>query len=163
MGFFTTPEAWVLVSFLGFVALVLYFKVPAKATAALDARAHRIRAELEEAQKLREEAQSLLAEYQRKRREAEKEAEDIVSQAKEEADRLKVEARRQLEEMIARRTRMAELKIAQAEEQAVADVRAAATDAAISAAGQILADKVTGKAASTLVADSIEQVKQRLQ
>jgi F-type H+-transporting ATPase subunit b len=163
MGIFAAPETWVLVSFIIFVAIVLYLKVPAKVTAALDARAARIRAELEEAQRLREEAQSLLAEYQRKRREAEKEAEDIVSLAREEADRLKVESRRQLEEVIARRTRMAELKISQAEAQAVADVRAAATDAAIAAAGRILADKVTGKAASALVADSIEQVKQRLQ
>lgn len=163
MELLSAPETWVAVSFIGFVALIVYYKVPGKALGALDARAERIRTELEEAHKLRDEAQALLAEYQRKRREAEQEAEEIVALAREEADRLKIEAREQLDELIARRSRLAELKIAQAEEQAVADVRAAAAEAAIAAAEKILAAKVTGKAAGDLIASSIAQVKERLQ
>jgi len=163
MALLSAPETWVLVSFLGFVALIVYYKVPGQVTKALDSRADRIRAELEEAQKLREEAQTLLADYQRKRREAEQEAEGIISLAREEAERLKVEAREQMEELVARRSKMAELKISQAEEQAVADVRTAAADAAIAAAEKVIAAKVSGKAAADLVSASIAQVKDRLQ
>ncbi len=154
---------WVLVSFLIFVGLVFYFRAPSMATAALDRRAERISGELDEARKLREEAQSLLAEYQRKRRDAEQEAQEIIDGARQEAERLKTEARDQIADMVARRRELAEIKIRQAEEQAVADVRAAAADAAVAAAEQILADKLTGRAASELTNRSIEEVKQRLQ
>ena len=82
MAMFSDPSFWVGVSFVLFVLLIVYFKVPGQMTKALDDRADRIRQELDDAQKLREEAQALLAEYQRKRTEAEKEAEDIVTQAK---------------------------------------------------------------------------------
>lgn len=158
-----TPDFWVLVSFVGFVALVVYLKVPGRIAGALDDRAVRIKKELDEAQKLREEAQGLLAAYQRKRRDAEAEASEIIDQAKAEAERLKLEAQEQLQEMIQRRQKQAELKISQAEEQALADVRAAAADAALAAAEQIIARKLTGKAATDLTAQSIAQVKDRLQ
>ena len=70
-----TPEFWVLISFILFIGLLVYLKVPAKVATMLDERAARIAKELDEARRLREEAQGLLAEYQRKRRDAEKEAE----------------------------------------------------------------------------------------
>jgi F-type H+-transporting ATPase subunit b len=57
---------------------------------------------------------------------------------------------------------MAETKIAQAEAQAVADVRAAAADAAVSAASRILADTVKGSAADALISQGIDEVRQKL-
>ena len=60
----------------------------------------------------------LLAEYQRKRKEAEGEAQDIIAGAKAEAERMAAEAKAKIEEFVARRTKMAETKIAQAEAQA---------------------------------------------
>ena len=119
---------------------------------ALDGRAARIKAELDEARRLRDEAQALLAEYQRKRGEAEQEAEAIVAGARDEAERLAAEAKTKVEEFVARRTKMAETKIAQAEAQAVADVRAAAADAAVAAAEKILSETVKGKVADDLIA-----------
>ena len=76
------PLFWVLVAFVAFLALLLYYKVPAIVAKALDDRADAIRKELDEARKLREEAQSLLSDYQRKAREAETEAQSIIEQAK---------------------------------------------------------------------------------
>ena len=98
---------------------------------ALDHRSARIKAELDEARRLRDEAGKLLAEYQRKQREAEREAEAIVADAKAEAERVAAEARVKMEEFVARRTKLAETKIGQAEAQALADVRAAAAEAAV--------------------------------
>ena len=65
MGFLSTPEFWVAVSFVGFVLLIMYFKVPGKMGALLDDRADKIRNELDEARRLREEAQAMLAEFER--------------------------------------------------------------------------------------------------
>src|SRR5690606_343669 len=155
-------EFWVAAAFVGFVALVIYLKAPGMVARTLDERADAIRAELAEAQRLREEAQSMLAEYQRRQRDAEKEAADIVAMAKEEAESFAAESRAKLEESLARRTRIAEGKIAQAEVQAMKDVRAAAADAAIAAASALLADEVEGAKAAGLIDDGIKQLGNKL-
>ena len=154
---------WALVGLILFLALLAYLKVPGMITGSLDNRAKRISDELDEARKLREEAQALLAEYQRKQRDAEQEAADIVAQAETNAERMAADAKQALEELIARRTKMAETKIAQAEAQAMQEVRAAAADAAVAAAERILSSKVTGKAADDQIAASIAEIKSRLQ
>ncbi len=153
---------WALIALILFFALLAYLKVPGMVTRNLDSRADKIRDELNEARRLREEAQSLLADYQRKRREAESEAEAIVAEAKEDAERLTAETNAALEDMIARRTKAAETKIAQAETQAIAEVRARAADVAVSAAEKVLAAKVTGSVSETLLTKSIEEVRTRL-
>ncbi len=89
------------------------------------------------------EAQALLASYEAKKVQAEKDAAEIVAAAKDEANRLKTEAAQKLDDFVARRTKQAELKIAQAEAQAAAEVRAAAADLATLAAGKLLADSST--------------------
>jgi len=156
------PEFWVAVAFVLFVAVILYVGAHKKMTEALDHRSARIKAELDEARRLRDEAGKLLAEYQRKQSEAEREAEVIVADAKAEAKRVAAEARVKMEEFVARRTKLAEAKIGQAEAQALADVRAAAADAAVSAAEKILRDSAKGPVADNLIAQGIADVKAKL-
>lgn len=153
---------WALVSLIIFLGLLVYLKVPGMLNGSLDKRAERIRNELDEARELREEAQRLLAEYQRKRREAEQEAEEMVAAAKREAKAIVAEAKSKTEEYVTRRTALAEQKIAQAERDAVNEVRARAVDMAVAAAGNILAEKVDGKVSETLFDDSLKEVKSKL-
>jgi len=162
MEFFQEPESWVAVSFVIFVGVLLYVGAHRKLLEALDHRSARIKAELDEARRLRDEAAALLAAYQQKQREAEREAEAIIADAKAEAERVASEARSKMEEFVARRTKLAEAKIGQAETQALADVRAAAADAAISAAEAILRDTAKGKIADDLIAQGIADVKAKL-
>ena len=82
--------------------------------------------------------------------------------AKAEAERLAVEAKAKMEDFVARRTKMAENKIAQAEAQALADVRSAAAEAAVAAAETILTRTVKGKVADDLIAKGIDDVKRKL-
>ncbi|MEE4010862.1 ATP F0F1 synthase subunit B [Roseibium sp. FZY0029] len=153
---------WALIGLILFFVVIFYVKVPAKINGSLDDRAETIRKELEDARKMREEAQALLSEYQRKRHEAEGEAEAIIAEANSEAERLTLETSQALDEMIARRTKAAEDKIAQAESQAIAEVRAKAADIAVAAAEEILAAKVKDKVADDILTNSIAQVKERL-
>lgn len=162
MEFLSSPEFWVAISFVGFVLLILYFKVPGKIVELLDKRAEAIRQELDEARRLREEAQAILADYQRKAKGAEQEAEEIIRLAKQEAQALAAETRTKLEESLERRTRLAEEKIARAEEQAMDDVRAAAIEVAIAAAEQIIDKKMTPAASAKLVDESIKGLKGKL-
>ena len=149
-------------SFTGFIALLLYFGVWGRLTKALDDRAEGIKTELEEARKLREEAQALLAQYQRKQRDAEEEAQEIVSQARHEAERLAAETKQKLDEQVARRTALAEQKIAMAEAQAAKEVRDAATEVAITAAAKVLAETSDDACQDALINQSLDQVRQRL-
>lgn len=153
---------WATVALVIFLAIVVYLKVPGMIAGQLDKRADKIRNELEEARKLREEAQQLLAEYQRKRKESEAEAASIVDAAKREAKVLAAEAKAKTEEYVTRRTAFAEQKIAQAERDAIAEVRGRAVDIAIEAARKVLGDKVDAKAAGQLFQSSIEAVKTKL-
>ena len=154
-------ENWVAIGFLCFLGLLAYLGAHRKVIAALDQRQARIKSELDQARRLREEAQALLGEFERKAREAETEAEAIIAGAKAEAERLAAEAKTKAEDFVARRTKMAETKIAQAEAQAVADVRSAAADAAVAAAEKILSAAAKGKVAEDLLARGIADIKQK--
>ena len=162
MEWIKEPESWVAVCFVLFLGVLGYVGAHKKVIAALDQRSARIKAELDEARRLRDEAGQLLAEYQRKQGEAEREAAAIVADAKAEAERVAAEARDKMEEFVARRTKLAENKIGQAEAQALADVRAAAADAAVAAAETILRDSAKGKVADDLIAQGIADVKAKL-
>lgn len=153
---------WATIALFMFLGLIAYLGVPRMVGKSLDARADRIRADLEEARRLREEAQQLLAEYQRKRKEAEREAADIVAAARHEAEILETDARQKTEDYVTRRTALAEQKIAQAERDAVNEVRSRAVDIAVAAAGKLLAEKVDAKTDATLFKSSLDDVKAKL-
>ena len=155
-------EFWVAVSFVIFVGTLVYFKVHRLLVKSIDDRREHIMAELEESRRLKAEAEALFATYQRKQQEAEDEAQAIIAGAKAEAERLAAEAEAKIEEFIARHTKMAESKIAQAEAQALADVRSAAAEAAAAAAETILSHTVKDKVADDLIAKGIADLKGKL-
>lgn len=157
-----SAEFWVLVSFVIFVAIVAYLRVPRTIAKTLDDRADKIRQELDDARRLREEAQAVLADYQRKAREAEDEARGIIEQARREAEALEAETEVKLKESLERRTRLAEEKIARAEAQAVSEVRSRAIDVAVSATEAILREKTAGEKGNALIEEGIRKLSGRL-
>ena len=162
MHFQFDAEFWVAVAFVIFIAVLIKLGAHRVLLGALDDRGARIKAELDEARRVREEAQALLADYQRRRGEADREADAIVVAAKAEAERLAAEAKAKVEDFVARRTKVAEAKIAQAETQALADVRAAAADAAVAAAEKILSDTAKGKVGDDLITQGVQELKAKL-
>jgi len=152
---------WTGIALILFVAIVIW-KGGAKIGAALDGRGTRIRAEIEEAQKLREEAQHLLAEFKRKQRDAAQQAEAMVTEAKEEAARILKRAEAEIESSLKRREQLAMERIAQAEASAEAEVRGMAVDIAMAATRKILVDKLEGKSADALVDEAIRDLPGKL-
>jgi F-type H+-transporting ATPase subunit b len=145
-----------------FVGILGYFGVHRLILGALDGRAAKVQEQLDQAAALRAEAQKLLSEYEAKRAAAEKDAARIVADAKAEAERIKADQELKLAEFVTRRTKMAEMKIAQAEATALAEVRAAATDAAVRAAGSILSTETAGKLGDQLIATGLKEARARL-
>ena len=161
-GIFSEAETWVAVAFVILMGVFVYVGVHRTVLKSLDNRSDRIKAELDEARKLKDEAAALLAQYRARHATAEKEAQDIVASARAEAERIAAEAKVKLEDFIARRTKTAEGKIALAEAQAMADVRAAAANAAVTAASTILSQSVKGSLADGLLTKGIEEVRAKL-
>ena len=155
-------EFWVAVAFLILMGVFGYFGVHRTILQALDHRRDRIAKELDDARRLKEEAAKLVEEYRARRASAEREAQDIVTSAKADAERIAAEAKAKMEDFVARRTKTAENKIAQAESQAIADVRAAAAEAAVAATSSILTQSVKGSVADDLIAKGIEDVRSKL-
>ena len=159
---FFDPETWVAIAFVILMVVFGYLGVFKKAMTALDHRAKRIKAELDDATRLKQEAAKVLADYKARTASAEREAADIIANARSEAERIAIEAKAKVEDFVARRTKTAEGKIALAEAQAVADVRAAAAEAAVQAASTILSQSVRGQVADDLLAKGITEVRQKL-
>ena len=156
------PETWVAIAFIILMGVFAWLGVHRTVLTALDHRAERIKGELDDARRLKDEAAKVLEEYKTRRATAEREAEEIVANAKAEAERIAADAKTKMEDFVARRTKTAESKIALAEAQALADVRAAAADAAVQAASTILSQSVKGSLADDLLAKGIAEVRQKL-
>jgi F-type H+-transporting ATPase subunit b len=152
---------WATVALFIFIGVIIYLKVPGMITKALDGRIKAIETELAEAERLRLEAKFLLEEYESKRLAAAKEAEDIVAAAREEAFRMTADAKAALETLIARRTKAVEDKIAQAESQAIAEVRSRSADVAVEAARVLLTRQMASKG-DVLVDQAIKDVGAKL-
>ncbi len=161
MHLYADPEFWVLVAAVIFAAGI--WKPARKALlGSLDERAARIRAELEEAKKLREEAEQLLAQYQQREREAAAEAEAIVARARAEAERIAAQSSRDLDDALVRRQRLAEERIAQAEAKALDEIRAVAVDVAIGAAREVIVAQIDEERGAALLDAAIAALPQRL-
>ena len=153
---------WVLTSFVLFVGLVCYFRVPWRIIEALDARAAGIGKELQEATELRQEAQNVLASYRRKQKEAESETEEILAQANREADRLVEETRAQIAAASQRSLEMTLARIERAELRASEELRALAVEAAVEAVRSILQENMAQIPNDASIEESIKALAKAL-
>ena len=161
MEFLHEPETWIAVSFVAFL-VVAGRAIVRMVNKGLDERSAKIRRDLDEAQRLRNEADALLAEYKKKQQEAARETGEILERARAEAETFRKEAAAALTASLGRRERAALDKIAQAEAQAVAEVKDQAVDLAVAAARRILEQQMAGPKAASLVDQSIAELDRKL-
>jgi F-type H+-transporting ATPase subunit b len=162
MELLANGEFWVAVGFVVMVGIILYAGAPKLIGKYLDDRAAAIKAELDEAARLRVEAEALLADYKRKSANAEAEAAAIVTEAKADAERMAAEMRTALAAQIERRGKQAQDKIAQAEAAAMAEIRQLAADAAAAAAEKLIAARLDEKRAGALIETSLKDLGSKL-
>lgn len=155
------PTTWVAVAF--FIVVGFAWKPVGRAiVAGLDMRRDKIKARLDEAQKLRDDAEEMIETYRRKQEEAFQEAEEIIAHAKAEANRMAEQAARDLEDALKRREKQALERIGQAEADAVREVRNLAVDIAMDATRKVLAESLSAKQAGALVDQAIKQLPGKL-
>ncbi|MFT3975989.1 MAG: F0F1 ATP synthase subunit B [Sphingomonas bacterium] len=149
---------WVSLAMAVFILLLLVKKVPGLIGGALDNRIAQIKAQLEEASKLRAEAEALKAEYEAKLAAAAGEADAMRKSAEHEAETILDDAKANATALVARRQKMAEDKIGAAERAAIAGIRATAVNAATSAAATLIAQGHDAQADKALVDNAIKEL-----
>jgi F-type H+-transporting ATPase subunit b len=154
------PHTWVLFSAILF-AVLAFKKGKQPLLKLLDSRTARIKAELEEAERLKNEAQELLADYQKKHRDAVQTAQKIIDNAQEAAALIQKDSEQKLEENLTRREGLLLERIARAETAAVQSLRNQAADIAAAAAEKLLAEAMDKRGAK-LVDEAIEELPKRL-
>ena len=162
--FFTlrSTEFVVTLSFLLFIAVLVYFKVPALLGGLLDKRAAGIKSDLDEARALHDEARVLLASYDRKHKEVQEQAALIVDSAKRDALAAADQAKLDLKASIARRLQSAQDQIASAEAAAVRAIRDQAVTVAVAAAGDLIAKQMSAAEKAKLIDAAIGDVEAKL-
>lgn len=151
---------WILIAFITFAG-VFGRKAWAAIKKLLDNRSDKIKAELDEAQRLREEAQVVLEKYKQKRSEAEEEAQQLVKQAKIEAERHATEAKKALANNMQRREQAAMQRIAQAENEALREVRETAAELAIKATADLIKANLDDQKSDSIIEQSIQEINER--
>ena len=155
------PRFWVAVAFVMFIALS-YKKISSLATRALDDRSAKIKADLDEASRIRAEAEEVLKQYKQKQAEYLKEAESILATATKDAEALRSFTEQELKIALDARMKTAVDRIAQEEAKAIADVRNHVVDIALSAARALIVDHVSTMSQDELVKLALSDIERKI-
>ncbi|MDG1708376.1 MAG: hypothetical protein P8H03_06420 [Emcibacteraceae bacterium] len=136
--FLTDPSTWVSLAITVFFVLMVWKKIPGIFAKMLDDRSQEIGDQLENARNLRDEAAALLAKYESDQREAEKQAANLLKNAQAEVKQMIADGKVQAKETTARRSEVAEQKIAQAQAAALKEIRSLTVQVATSAARDLI-------------------------
>jgi F-type H+-transporting ATPase subunit b len=153
-SFFADPRSWVAAAFVIFF-VIFGAKLWSVVTGILDKRTASVRAELDEASRLRREAEAMLADATKQREVALAEARALLEGAHAEAGRLAAAAADEAASAATRREKMALDRISAAEKAAVDEVRITAADVACVAAGRVIREGLTAEADGALVDHAI--------
>ena len=153
---------FVAVSFLLFIGFVIWAGLPSSIINALDERSANIQKELDEARILHEQAQSLLAKEKRKLEKCDEDVKEILKRATDQASILAENSKKTLEEEIQRKQKQADLKIIQARDEAIREVKSKATDLSVIIAKEYLKENIDDEISSDVIDKSIEDLKRNL-
>ena len=153
---------FVALSFVLFVVFVIWAGLPSTIIKSLDDRSEQIKKELDEARILHEEAQKLLATEKRKLEQCDAEVEEILKQASEQASLITEKSNNLLKEEIQRKQKQADLKITQARDEAIREVKDKASELSLIIAKEYLKENIDDNVASDLIDKSISDLKDNL-
>jgi len=148
---------WGAISFALLLLLLWRFALPG-IKKGMEARAERVRADLEQAEAQRGEAESVLSDYKAQLADAKSEAARIIEDARQTADGLKRDLQTQAEADIAAMRQKAAADIEAAKVQAVADLRGEVATIAIGAAERVVEESLDREMSTRLVENFIDQV-----
>ena len=153
---------WVAISFLIFVGVLIYFKIPQKIDGSLVDSIKKIKDEVENAEKLKDEAKNTLSAYETKVSKSKVEIQKLLQNAKDQAEKNIIKTNEDFHIILENRKRSAEEKIKQMKTQAIKDVRNSSINIAILAVEKVIKNSIDKKKLDKIYISSIEETKKIL-
>ena len=153
---------WVAVSFLIFVGLIFYLKVPQKIGQSLNENIKKIKEEIDNAEKLKDEAKNILSEYESKVSKSKEEIKNLIQRAEKQAESNIIKTNEEFHNIIENRKKAAEEKIKQMKTQAIKDVKNSSVDIAIRSVEKIIKNSIDKKKLDKIYISSIDEAKKIL-
>ena len=153
---------WVAVSFVLFVGVLLYFKVPQKIFATLDESINKIKKDIEEAEKLKEEAKNILSDYEARLDKSKVEIDLMIKNAQKESEANIIKINDQFHKVFENRKKLAEEKIKQMKLQAKKDIKNYSVEVAIISLEKIIKNSIDKKKLDKIYISSVDEAKKIL-
>ena len=154
---------WVAISFLIFIVLLIYFKIPSKVKNILDENINQIKKQVEESEKLKEEAKRQLAEYEKKIGDSKSEVNKMIKDANDQAERNIIKSNEIFHKLLEIRKKNTEEKIKQLKNQAIKDIKNASINIAFESTEKLLINSLDKIKLDKIYSQSIQETKLALQ
>ena len=153
---------WVAISFVLFIGLLVYFKIPQKINEMLNQLIVNIKNEIDESEKLRNEAKNLLDKSQKKLDSANSEALKITDQAKKDSENLVIEINEKFHKSAEIKKKLAEVKISQMKESALKEIKDTSIKIAVDSVKKIISTSVDKNKLDAIFEKDLEEAKTEL-
>ena len=154
---------WVAISFLIFIILLVYFKIPSKVKNILDENINLIRKQVDESEKLKEEAKRQLAEYEKRIGDSKSQVNRMIKEANDQAEKNIIKSNEVFHKLIEIRKKNTEEKIKQLKNQALKDIKNASVNIAFESIEKLLLNSLDKTKLDKIYNQSIEETKLALQ
>ena len=150
---------WVAVSFIIFVLVLVYFKIPQKVNEILNKMIFDIKNEIDESERLRNESKILLDKAQSKLDSATVETNKITDQVKKDSEKLVIEMNDKFHKMSEIKKNLAQTKIFQMKESAIKEIKDASIRTAVDSVKKIISTSVDKSKLNNLFKKDLEETK----
>ena len=154
---------WVAVSFIIFILLLIYFKIPQKVKNILEENIIGIKKQIEQAESLKEEAKNNLANQEKKLANAKREIQLMLKKANEDSERKIIQTNENFHRIMELRKKNTEDKIRQMKNQAIKDIKNLSIDIAIESVQKLMLNSLDKAKLDKIYKQSIEETKLALQ
>ncbi len=154
---------WVAISFLIFIVLLVYFKIPSKVKNILDENINQIKKQVEESEKLKEEAKRQLAEYEKRIGDSKSEVNKMIKDANDQAEKNMIKSNEIFHKLLEIRKKNTEEKIKQLKNQAIKDIKNASINIAFESVEKLLINSLDKTKLDKIYSQSIQETKLALQ
>ena len=154
---------WVAISFLIFVILLIYFKIPSKIKNILDENINQIKKQVDESEKLKEEAKRQLAECEKRIGDSKSQVNRMIKEANDQAEKNIIQSNEVFHKLIEIRKKSTEEKIKQLKSQAIKDIKNASVNIAFESIEKLLLNSLDKSRLDKIFSQSIEETKLALQ
>ena len=154
---------WVAISFIIFVFVLIYLKIPGKIKNLLNDNINKIKNQIDDAEKLKEEAKNKLSEQENRLAKAKKEIADMIKQANDDSEKNIIKANDNFHKVMEIRKKNTEEKIRQMKAQAIKEIKNSALYIALESVEKLMLNSLDKNKLDNIFNQSVEETKIALQ